>query len=73
MKKKRRCYVCGAKLNIKKELVYTVRDNKSMLQAMTEKPSCFDVMDCPQCGCQQLLASRMPRIEFEVVDERNEK
>ena len=72
MKKKRKCYVCGAKLNIKKELVYTVCEDKSVLQAMTEKPYCFDVMDCPQCGCQQLLASRMPRLDF-IVEERKEK
>lgn len=72
MKKKRKCYVCGAKLTIKKEYVYTVHENKTMLQAMTEKPSCFDVMDCPQCGCQQLLASRLPRLDF-IVEERKEK
>ena len=72
MKKKRKCYVCGAKLTIKKEHVYTAHENKTMLQAMTEKPSCFDVMDCPQCGCQQLLASRLPRLDF-IVEERKEK
>ena len=72
MKKKRKCYVCGAKLTVRKENVYTVCERKTVIEAMTEKPTTFDVMDCPQCGCQQLLASRMPRLEFEVVDERKQ-
>jgi Zn finger protein HypA/HybF involved in hydrogenase expression len=73
MKKKRKCYVCGAKLTVRKESVYTVCERKTVIEAMTEKPTTFDVMDCPQCGCQQLLASRMPRFDFIVEERKTEK
>ena len=72
MKKKRKCYVCGAKLTVRKESVYTVTEQKTLIDSMTKSPTTFDVMDCPQCGCQQLLASRLPRLDF-IVEERKEK
>ena len=73
MKKKRKCYVCGAGIALRKELVYRVREAiLPLAEAFTRTPAVFDAMDCPVWGCQQVLATRMPKLDFTVIDERKE-
>ena len=70
MIKKKLCYVCGAKITVKKDLVYLVREREvPVSEVFVRTPAVYDAMDCPHCGCQQLLATRLPKLDFTVVTE----
>ena len=57
-----KCSVCGKRLHPTKETLYQVVDSKSPMQVLTEPVKTYDVMDCPRCGCQKVLAIRMPEL-----------
>lgn len=52
---KMRCKVCGTYFPIMRAEVYRVSG-----QRYTEA---YDAMDCPACGCQRILAERLPTVE----------
>ena len=54
LKKKTKCTVCGYRFIPEKENIKTVKESK-----LFEMPKYFDVIDCPQCGCQKALAARI--------------
>lgn len=57
---KKKCHACGYRFQPTKEAVYTAREPQSLSQALTSAAKCFDVMDCPRCGCQIALSVRLP-------------
>ena len=62
MRKKIKCVVCGGKFAIIKEKVYTVLEAVNLATVMTQGNKAYDAIDCPHCGCQKILAVRMPVI-----------
>lgn len=52
--RERYCEVCNHTLNISKDNVYTANVGESIF-GMNEK---WDAIDCPYCGCQNLLKRR---------------
>jgi hypothetical protein len=63
MVKKRKCRACGFKFRLEKENRYLVRKSTSLIGNMTERPTTFEMFDCPQCGCQNPLGTYMQPIE----------
>ena len=57
--KKQVCKVCNCNFDIKPSKKYLVKIStfKLMPSGLT-KNEVYDAMDCPQCGCQQLLCVR---------------
>lgn len=51
---KLRCNVCGAELNPRKEDLYHI----PQLALMKAAPEYKECMDCPKCGCQNVLNTR---------------
>lgn len=60
---KKKCLVCGYRFRPTKEKVYTVYEPKSVIEALSSTEKCFDVIDCPRCGCQNELALHLPSVE----------
>lgn len=55
------CIVCGRDFPLLAENRYTARENvKTRIAALTTggEESLFDAMDCPHCGCQNILNQR---------------
>lgn len=55
------CCVCGRDFPLLIENLYHARDNtKTGLAALTcgSEEDLFDAMDCPHCGCQNILQPR---------------
>ena len=68
-----KCKVCGKRFTPTVERVYQASEEVTIFSALTTAPRVYDVMDCPQCGCQQLLKVRMPRFNVgSEVDEDEE-
>ena len=61
------CKVCGAAFTPTSDEVYTVYEPKG-LSAFFTGESRFDVMDCPSCSCQAVLAPRLPACEFDIAE-----
>ena len=61
MKRKVKCGVCGHRFHIVKAEVYPATEAKGCMKVLTEGTKTFDVMDCPNCGCQKTLKVRMAR------------
>ena len=57
-----KCCVCGMRFEPRKEAVYQVTESLSVAQVLTDAAKTFDAMDCPRCGCQQVLKVRMPKV-----------
>ena len=55
MIKKKKCKACGFKFKLEKENRYLVRKGSSVVGALTEKPTIFEMFDCPRCGCQNAV------------------
>lgn len=60
---KKKCLACGYRFRLTKEKVYTVYEPKSVIEALSSTAKCFDVIDCPQCGCQNELALHLPSVK----------
>lgn len=57
----RTCSVCGRDFPLLIENRYTARDNTKVglvLLAGGSEESLFDAIDCPHCGCQNILQAR---------------
>lgn len=68
MLKKLRCSVCGYRFVPARNLVYQAKTRVSALQALTERPTVYDAMDCPHCGCQISLKIRDEVFNKQVED-----
>lgn len=67
-----KCGVCGKRFLPNKEAVYQTTESLSLGQVLTQVPKRYDVIDCPQCGCQQLLGIRMPKVAERVIEDEVE-
>ena len=67
--KKQVCKICNCNFDIKpaKKYMAKVASIKINLNGCFSS-EIYDAMDCPQCGCQQLLCVRHPS-----VDDKNSK
>lgn len=66
MVKKKKCRVCGFKFRLEKEKRYLARKSASLIGNFTEKPTIFEMFDCPQCGCQNAVGI----YEQQIVEEK---
>lgn len=66
MIKKKKCKACGFKFRLEKENRYLVRRGTSVVGALTEKPTIFEMFDCPKCGCQNVVGI----YEQQIVEEK---
>ena len=48
MIKKKKCRACGFKFRLEKENRYLAK----VVGSLSEKPTIFEMFDCPNCGCQ---------------------
>lgn len=77
--RKKKCGVCGYRVTPTKEAIYTAEEPRSFAEALTKKPTRFDAIDCPRCGCQIPLAIRADRLygqkkeETEVAADENKE
>lgn len=69
--KKRTCGVCGYRVTPKKEEIYVAEEPRGIMETLTKPPTQFNAMDCPRCGCQILLAIRVPRVDLPPITERD--
>lgn len=60
--------MCGFQIEIKKELVYTAVEPRSFADCLSKPETKFSAIDCPNCGCQIMLAIRAPKVEEETED-----
>ena len=67
-----KCSVCGKRFLPKKEDVYQTVESLSLTQALTSTPKTYDVIDCPKCGCQELLGIRMPKAAERIIEDEVE-
>ncbi len=63
--KKMECKVCGTRIKPAKDEIYAATERLTPMELLTSKARVFDAIDCPRCGCQNLLAIREPRVEAE--------
>ena len=56
----KKCSVCGTKLLPQKESVYKVVEAVTALESLAKSRHVYDAIDCPRCGCQEVLKIRMP-------------
>lgn len=62
MKRKQKCKICGKRFNVIKDKVYIVIETQGFAAALSTPAKKYDAIDCPRCGCQQVLWVRMPRL-----------
>lgn len=60
--RKKKCKVCGYRVTPTKEAIYTAEAPRSFTEVFSKPPTCFDVTDCPRCGCQIALSVRVPAV-----------
>lgn len=58
-----KCKVCKKRFTPKKEAVYQVCAPNKLLTALTGNENHHDAIDCPRCGCQNILAERLPAVK----------
>lgn len=61
MIKKVKCNICNYKFHIEKSKVTKVTENKG-LSSITTGASIYNAIDCPNCGCQKILWTRLPEL-----------
>lgn len=55
-----KCKVCGKRYMPSKEIIYQVKEELSGLAALCATNKIYDATDCPRCGSQALIGSRVP-------------
>lgn len=55
--KEKKCKVCGHTLDVRKENTYV-----TMVRNMVTGAENWDAVDCPYCGCQNLLGRRWMKV-----------
>lgn len=53
----RKCSYCGNEFEIEINKKYIVKSQDSLISC-----SYFDAMDCPKCGCQNIIWKRMEKV-----------
>lgn len=67
--KKQVCKICNCNFDIKSSKKYLVKTSTfKLIPSGLTNYEIYDAMDCPQCGCQQLLCVRYP-----LIDDKNNK
>lgn len=69
------CEVCGRDFALIAEEHYIATgDPKTGLAALAggDAPSLYDAIDCPHCGCQQILHTRLRPATEILIDEEEE-
>lgn len=61
-RRKKKCARCGRKFPLDKSAVYISEERKGITHAIKEGAQQFDSMDCPHCGCQNVLGVRHPKV-----------
>mgnify|MGYP006889698399 CR=1 FL=1 len=64
MVKKIKCNICNFKFYIQKEKVKTVAETTGAMSALNGVKK-YDAIDCPNCGCQKILWTRLNEIKKE--------
>jgi len=65
---KKRCIVCRRLFTLEKDNLYIIEEKGSLFQTLVTPAQRFNAVDCPYCGCQNVLALRRPAIvEIEKV------
>ena len=59
---KKKCPVCGHRFHLDKDSTYTVVPPRSLSEVLTKAQESWTAIDCPNCGCQVLLAPRSAKI-----------
>ena len=54
-----KCKVCGKRFKPNKDKTYMVMEDLWVLDCITKPARVIDAVDCPRCGCQQLLGIRL--------------
>lgn len=72
MKRKQKCKVCGSRFYIDRKDTYQVYESVPMAKVFSENAKTLDAVDCPQCGCQQLLGIRLAKVSKLEVHENEE-
>lgn len=61
-----RCNICRTKIKVTKENVYTAREKVETGVSAAFKsnlePTLWDAVDCPNCGCQTLIKTRLRKL-----------
>lgn len=70
--KKKTCGVCGYRVTPTKEEIYIVEEPRGFTECLTKPPTRFNAIDCPRCGCQIVLAIRVPRVDLSPIAERDD-
>ena len=55
MIKKKKCKACGFKFRLEKENRYLAKESTSPIGILAANPTIFEMFDCPNCGCQNIL------------------
>ena len=63
--KKIKCSICNYKFYIEKSKVKMVSESKGISGAISGN-TLFDAIDCPKCGCQNILKVRLNEIETDL-------
>lgn len=71
-KKKKKCSVCGYRFTPQKEEIYTAEEPRSFTECLSKPPTHFSAVDCPCCGCQIPLATRIPRVSLSNITEQDD-
>ena len=58
MIKKVKCNICNYKFFIEKDKVKEVLEDKGVNSVLTGRKT-YDAIDCPNCGCQEILWPRL--------------
>lgn len=68
--KKPICRVCGTEINLEQKASYIADGNSKtgLANLAGGTVSLYDAIDCPQCGCQNILCERKPRA-YEDIEE----
>lgn len=67
-----KCTICNFEFELNKDIHYVVRENDitGISNICSHKETqLYDAVDCPNCGCQNLLGERLRPVKVVEVDE----
>lgn len=70
--KKIKCKVCKTRFAGTKENLYLATEKTAVLGALTTPAKTFECFDCPKCGCQNAVNTRMAAVA-EPGDDKEEE
>ena len=57
-----KCNICGRRFPVRRESVYQVTEQSTLMERLAMGAKVYDVMGCAYCGWQRVLAMRMPKV-----------